>query len=222
MSDHHESANNLGREPKVESPAAPGSISPDKTPIEKFKEHGDKKVGSSRGIETLFRVTYQNHIQLSQLADGKANTLISINGVIISIVIALVAPQLGSLAEVVAPSLTLLVGCTVSLTFAVIASRPRLNKHSGSPDEHRAEDINLLFFGEFLNMSAEQYAASMRELMQDRQQVYDKMIQEIYSMGRVLEKKYQRLQLAYTSFLATLILAVGLFVIAFLQHVNGA
>jgi hypothetical protein len=71
-------------------------------------------------------------------------------------------------------------------------------------------------------MSAEQFAAAMRELMQDRQQVYDKMIQEIYSMGRVLEKKYQRLQLAYTSFLATLILAVGLFVIAFLQHVNGA
>jgi hypothetical protein len=37
-------------------------------------------------------------------------------------------------------------------------------------------------------------------------------------MGRVLEKKYHRLQLAVTSFLATLIISVGLFVMAVLRH----
>lgn len=222
MSDQHESANSGGQELKAESPAATSNISSDKPPVENFKAAGEKKLGSNRGVETMFHVTYQNHIQLSQLADGKANTLISINGVIISIVIALVAPQLGALGEVVAPSLTLLVGCTISLTFAVIASRPRLNRISKSQDKQRVEDINLLFFGDFLNMSAEQFTASMRELMGDRQQVYDAMIHEIYSMGRVLEKKYQRLQLAFTSFLVTLIIAVGLFIMGFLQHITGA
>lgn len=167
-------------------------------------------------------VTYQNHIQLSQLADGKANTLISINGVIISIVIALVAPQLETLGGVVAPSLALLVGCTISLIFSVIASRPRLNRKIKSPESIHPEDINLLFFGDFLNISAEQFTLSMRELMRDRQSVYDKMVHEIYSMGRVLEKKYHRLQLAFNSFLATLIIAVSLFVITFLQHLSAA
>ena len=38
----------------------------------------------------MFRVTYHNHVALSELADNKANILISINGVIISVMIAIV------------------------------------------------------------------------------------------------------------------------------------
>ncbi|MGI9329479.1 MAG: Pycsar system effector family protein [Gammaproteobacteria bacterium] len=198
-------------EPVSDPPAQPA------TAAGKPARQGPKKPGSSRGIETLFRVTYQNHIQLSQLADGKANTLISINGVIISIVIAVVSPQLDTLGQVVAPALALLVGCTVSLTFAVIASRPRLSKADEQAGARGADDLNLLFFGEFTRMSTEDFRRAMRDVMADRDQVYDNMIKQLHSMGHVLEQKYKRLQIAYSSFLTTLILSVALFVRAFLS-----
>ena len=38
-----------------------------------------------RGIDTMFRVTLNNHTKLSQIADSKANILLSVNAIIISI-----------------------------------------------------------------------------------------------------------------------------------------
>ena len=170
----------------------------------------------------MFRVTYQNNIQLSQLADGKANTLISINGVIISIVIALVSPRFDTMGPGLAAAIILLIGCTISLAFAVIASRPRIDKRTIEPNHALDDDVNLLFFGEFLNLSSEEFAEAMRNLIVDRNLVYSKMTRQIYSIGLVLEKKYLRLQIAYNIFLATLVMAVSLFLYASVSSSSGA
>jgi len=50
----------------IETPAVPAAVvAPDK-PKEKDKKK--KKKERSRGIETMFRVTYSNHIALSRLS----------------------------------------------------------------------------------------------------------------------------------------------------------
>jgi len=49
------------------------------------------KKDSKRGRETLFRATYQNQSNLIQMADNKANIIISINTMIISSIIAIPA-----------------------------------------------------------------------------------------------------------------------------------
>ena len=175
----------------------------------------DKKIGSNRGIETVFRVTYDNHIQLSQLADNKANMLIGINGVIISSVI-FVSPQLYNMAWALVPAAILLIGCMSSLAFAVTGTRPRLNRLPITLEDARANRGSVLFFGRFLSLPPEDFEAAMYALMQDRQTLYDNMIREIYAMGRVLMKKYRHLQMAYAAFLITTGVAVGLFVVMFL------
>ena len=48
-------------------------------------------LGTKRGIETLFRSSYRVNMDLSALADAKANIMISINGLIVSIMIASIA-----------------------------------------------------------------------------------------------------------------------------------
>jgi hypothetical protein len=185
-------------------------------PKERKKDKGEKKIGSNRGIETMFRVTYENHIQLSHLADNKANMLIGINGLIISIVIAFVSPQLYSLSWAVVPAVILLVGCMTSLAFAVTGTRPRLNRLPVTLEDARSNRGSVLFFGRFLSLSQEDFETAMHALMQDRQTLYDNMIREIYAMGRVLMKKYRHLQIAYAAFLITTGVAVGLFVAMFL------
>src|SRR5690606_36360620 len=50
----------------------------------KSKDKKNKKK-SERGVETMFRVTSTNHLELSALADNKANIMISVNSIIISI-----------------------------------------------------------------------------------------------------------------------------------------
>ncbi len=162
----------------------------------------------------MFRVTFQNHIQLSQLADGKANMMISINGVIISVVIALVSSRLNEVYWALVPIMVLLIGGMFSLTFAVIASRPRLIQQDITLDDVRCNRYSILFFGHFTRMSMTDFETGMHELMESRNLLYDNMIREIYSMGQVLAKKYQRLKLSYITFLATIALSVITFIYA--------
>jgi len=128
----------------------------------KKKDKKDKKK-ENRGIETMYRVTYQNHISLSQLADHKANMLLSVNGLIISVMIAIVT-RTGAVSWNVAPMLVLITGCMVSLGFAVVAARPRLNRGPVTIDQVRNETGNLLFFAQFTSMPATNAPLSFRSL----------------------------------------------------------
>src|SRR5690554_8164002 len=64
---------------------------------QEIKEKKLKKLERpERGIDTLFRVTLRNHTQLSAIADSKANILLSVNSIIISIILTAIIPKLDS------------------------------------------------------------------------------------------------------------------------------
>ena len=56
----------------------------------------------------------------------------------------------------------------------------------------------------------------MLDLMQDRQVMYETMIDNIYDIGAVLKKKFALLKIAYTSFMLALVMGVLSFVGVFL------
>jgi Family of unknown function (DUF5706) len=168
----------------------------------KKKDKRDKKSDARRSVDTMFKVTYQNHVELSQLADSKANILMSIDGLIVSIVIAVVTPRIGSLSWAFAPALVLAAGCVVSLAFAVVASRPRLNRTPISVEQVRSNSCNILFFGQFARMPLPDFQESMNALIADQRLLHDHLIRQLYSMGQALEAKYRHLQIAYFAFLA--------------------
>jgi hypothetical protein len=179
---------------------------PDST-TESKKSKAEKGAG-----ETLLRVTYHNHVALSQLADTKANMLISINGVIISILIAVLTPRIGAFSWEFIPAAVLIAGCMISLAFAVIASRPRLNRRPITLEQVRRNEGNVLFFGQFMSMSLDEFQESMRLLLQDRAMAQDNLSRQLYFMGEALLAKYSRLHTAYVVFLASMGVAVALFV----------
>jgi hypothetical protein len=182
----------------------------------KDKKDKSKKSDKKRGIETMFRVTYHNHVALSQLADSKANMLISINGLIISVMIAVLTPRLGSISWAFAPALVLIVGCMISLAFAVIGSRPRLNRTPVTVEQVRSNEANVLFFGQFMSMPLGDFQDSMRALMKDPGLLYDNLTRQLYFMGHALIKKYRLVQIAYATFLAATGLGTALFVVTLL------
>lgn len=178
--------------PRAADPTAPDAGG------KKKKDKGGKKANS---VETMFRVTYNNHIQLSKLADNKANMLVSINGLITSILLAGIAPRIGETSWLLLPALVLVAGCAPSLAFAVLASRPHLKRSQISVEEVKSNRGNILFFSEFRSMPIEDFSESMHALMDDPKLLRDNLIRELYFMGEALEQKYRRLHIAYTAFL---------------------
>jgi hypothetical protein len=177
----------------------------------KLEEKGG--LGSSRGIETMFRTTFQSHNDLVALADNKANMMISVNGIIISILVASLTPRLQESGLLLLPSGALLLGCLGSLVCSVMAARPRVTRVPVSLEDVKAGNANLLFFGSFLNMPQEDYIQGMRILIENPEQAYLTMVRNLYTLGHILEKKFRLLWMSYTVFLAGLSMAVVLAVV---------
>jgi hypothetical protein len=207
-------APDLDPAPAEEAGAADGGENKSK------KDKGGKKKAVS-GVETMFRVTYNNHVQLSGLADNKANMLVSINGLIISVLLAGIAPRLSEMSWSIAPALVLISGCAPSLVLAVLASKPRLKPSAISVEEVKSNRGNVLFFGEFRGMPLADFSESMHALIDDQQLLRDNLIRELYFMGEALEQKYRRLQIAYTAFLLGISGSIVLFVVLLLARRLG-
>ena len=175
-----------------------------------------KKLGSrTRGTETLFRTAYRTHLDLSGLADAKANIMISINGVMMSVVIAGVSPAMDTNPWLVRPVSVLLGVCALSLVLAILAARPRVRRQTVTLDDVRSNRSTLLFFGTFANLSSEEFEEGMVEMMQEGDRIYRNMIRDLHGLGSVLMRKYSMLRYSYTVFMVGLIVSVVLFVFAY-------
>lgn len=177
---------------------------------EKRKRKGDKP---DRGVDTLFRVTYMSHVQLSQQADTKAGMLFSINGLIVSVLIALLTGRATELTPMFAPVVVLMLGAVVSLALAVSVARPRIVCRPPTLEQVSANEGNLLFFSHFAALDRDTFQQGMRIVMQDRDLLYGNLIRDLHQMGIVLTVKYLRLQLAYSTFQFTIVAAVLLFLL---------
>ena len=175
----------------------------------------DTSLGTTRGIETMFRSSYRVNMDLSALADTKSNIMISINGIIISILLASISPKIDTNDFLFWPTVVLLVGCLISMIYAVLAARPRVNSTVISLEDVRANRANILFFGNFVHLSREEYVQGMTELLQNTDTLYQNMIRDIYGLGVVLQKKFRLLRVSYTVFMMALIAGVALFIYAY-------
>lgn len=179
----------------------------------KKKKKGKKAkgFGAGRGVETMFRASYRTHLDLSALADRKANIMISINGIMISILLGTIYPSIATESMLLLPASVLVLGCLSSIVFAVLAARPRVPRRKAALDAMRDNRANILFFGTFVNMSEEDFLRGMWKLTEDREQTYSAMMRDLYALGSVLDAKYRLLTLSYTLFLVGLVSGAVLF-----------
>ena len=202
-----------------ETPASPeegppeGVVAEEAIPKKKKKKEG---LGTSRGIETMFRTSYRTHVDLSSLADNKANIMIGINGIIMSILIASISPKIDANLWLIVPTTILLLGCLISLVFAILAARPRVTERRYSLEDIQEDKANILFFGNFVHLTADEYLEGMKGLMQDTDRLYANMIRDIHGLGVVLRRKFELLRTSYTVFMWSLALGVLAFIATYL------
>ncbi|MGQ1786658.1 MULTISPECIES: Pycsar system effector family protein [unclassified Saccharicrinis] len=185
-----------------------------------------KKVGGvagktekpDKGIETMFRVNLRNHVNLSRIADDKANTLISVNGIIISIVLSTLFPKLDNNEYLIWPALILVAFSIVTIIIAIISTIPRTTHGFISKEDISHKRGNLTFFGNFHRMELEDFEWGIGELMKDRDYLYNSMSRDLYFLGKVLNKKYAYLRWGYIVFVTGLVFSILFFVIGIMNY----
>ena len=207
---------------KLEDEAIGKDLHIDPAKLKELKKKLKKVEGRpDRGIETMFRLTSRNHLQLSAMADSKANILISVNSIIISLVISGLIKTLDNHPHLVFPTYLLLTINVITIVFAIFALRPNISTGKFTRKDIEEKNTNLLFFGNFHGMSRTDYKWGMVEMMNDSNYLYSSLIDDIYFLGKVLGKKYKFLRLSYNIFMYGLILAVFAYVVANISYING-
>ena len=175
-----------------------------------------------RGIETMFRVTLKNHITLSNIADTKANILLSVNAIIVSLVLSNLVSKLDNASNkhLIIPTVIFVLFTVASIVLSILATRPNVTSGKFTKEDVANKKVNLLFFGNFHKMSLKDFEWAMGEMMQDRDYLYSSMKKDLYFLGLVLDKKYKILRITYGVFMVGIIVSVIAFAIAF--QISGA
>lgn len=197
-------------------PVLDGNPNPPQQP-EQIKK--DQK--TERGVVAMFRIMSESHNNLSQMADSKANIMISVNTIVISIMVSVLLGKLQFYPEFIIPTVILVVVCLSAVVFAILATRPNISSGTFTRDDIQNKQINLLFFGNFYNMELPDYDWAMKEMMNDKDYLYGSMIKDIYFLGVVLARKYKLLRLSYSIFMYGLIAAIFAFAAAFIFSGDG-
>lgn len=192
----------------------------EKKESKKDNSEGKKdKEKSDRSVDTLFRVTLNNHTRLSDIADSKANILLSVNAIIISVCLSVLVPKLDAPknSHLILPSFILLLSSVLTIIFAILSTKPNVTKTTFTSQDIVNRKVNLLFFGNFQQMLFDDYHNAMKDLIKDRDYIYDSMVKDLYYLGKVLNRKYRLLSITYKIFMAGIIISVLSFGVAFLS-----
>ncbi len=173
----------------------------------------------TRGVETLFRLTSKNHMDMSAMADSKAGIMISVNSIIISVILTVLMRKLEDYPHLILPTIILMLVNICTIIFSVLATRPKILGGQFTQEDIDNRKINLLFFGHFHRMPLEAYQNGIKQMLNDKEYLYSSLVKDIYYLGVVLGRKYHFLRISYTIFMYGLILSVAAFGLAlWLNH----
>jgi len=155
--------------------------------------------------DVILRTTQQHHVSLSTMADTKANIIITVSSIVLTISMGKVdQPELRN------SVLILTVFTLLALLLAILAVLPKYRPLRLTTAE-LPPNFNLLFFGHFAELPRDRYLTEIARTLNPGGSIYEAMANDVYSLGTYLaHHKYRYLRLSYLCFLAGFVFASAL------------
>ena len=196
-----------GRDAAVRSGANDGDVSGKKRRKRRKRARRAKAISGNRGVDTLLRNSYRAQLDMLALAATKANIMISLNGLLMSLLMLSGAHFLSIDPLYAIPMALFFLGCATATVFAVLAARPDVSSDTHELDAFERDDARLLHFEEFSDLDESQYIGAMTRMLSDPSRVYRGMLAHMHVLGGMADRKYQRLYYSYTVFMIGFVLA---------------
>ena len=144
------------------------------------------------------RTAQQHHVQLTMIADQKANIILGAFLIFITLNQSIVDKTDSTYIPILVFSLFL----SLSAFFALMVIKPRFREKKASPDSTPG---NLLFFGSFLSLSQDDYINTLSRNLQSSVDARQMIMKDTYQIGEVLMRKYSNLRLSYICLILSII-----------------
>ncbi len=190
---------------------------------EKVKDNKPKKysppldtINGNKSAQMMFKTALRNHIDLTSIADNKANIMLSINALIITISLPLLASSIADDARMVFPTSILLTTCVASIIYATLATRPIKTKGLTSINNIESGPTNLFFYGNFFRMNFGDYKKGVKLIIEDDRKLDDSIMSDLFYLGKALGNKFNKLRMCYLIFMIGTTLTVLAFGLLFI------
>ena len=152
--------------------------------------------------DNLLRTAQQHHVQLSAMADTKANIIITVSSIVLTLSLGRLNDPQMRISVLILASFTL-----IALLLAILAVLPKSRPLRLRNDE-LPSNFNILFFGHFAELSQERFLAEINKTLLKDGSPYLIWAKDIYSLGIYLSHhKYRYLRYSYLFFLTGFVLA---------------
>ena len=152
----------------------------------------------------LLRLVQQHHVQLSMMADTKANIIITVSSIILTLALGHAVSAEYRLAMGVLSVFTL-----IALLLSILAVLPKYRNFpqlEGPLPPH----FNILFFGHFSGLEQDRFLRELADAMRPGRP-YETVARDVYGLGRYLAAhKYPWLRLSYLFFLSGFVCACAI------------
>lgn len=177
-------------------------------PLNTSQKGKKKKKKLEKDTINIIRTTQRNNIELTHIADNKANVLLSLNAIMMTFLIPLVITNVDTVISkhLYIPLFILALTCFSTIYIATIVLKPSQFKNFRS--KMGGDFFSPFFFGNFYHMEAEEFFDYMQNSVSDSQMVKRAIAQDLFYVGKRLGFKMTWVRHAFNLFLTGLFLTL--------------
>ena len=172
----------------------------------------------SKDVLNIIRTTMRNNIELTNIADNKANVLLSISSLMLTFLIPFLIPYMDMVKHYYlwVPLLILVITCLITIYIATLVLKPgKFFQNLG--DLEKGRRISPFFFGNFYKMTPDEYRDYIDAEIVEGRAVRTHLTADFYYVGSRLGKKMELMRMAFNIFMfgffTAIVLSVALFVL---------
>ncbi|QHL87721.1 hypothetical protein GU926_09870 [Nibribacter ruber] len=168
------------------------------------------------GLTNMYRTAARNHVSYIAIGDRRANILIGICTLAISVMFTVFLRKFEDITSYLIPALILIVTCTFTMVLAIISTRPEHTRGYYTLDEVASKEVNLLHFENFHKMSIQEYELAMDKLLENGVRSRHALMRDLHGLGLAVARKYHYLRLSYNVLMVGFVLTVlAFFIVVF-------
>lgn len=176
-----------------------------------------KKDKLSKETINIIRTTQRNNVELTHLADNKANVLLSLNALMITFLIPNVIANMDYIFEkhLYIPLIVLALTCFATIYISTIVLKP--TRFDNLRDEKDPVGRHSpFFFGNFYKMQPKEFYDYMEDSLNKEKNVKQHLSQDLYYVGRRLGYKMTWVRRSFNIFLTGVFLTLLATIVVFI------
>lgn len=180
----------------------------------RIKDFKPKNKVSKETINVI-RTTQRNNVELTHIADNKANVLLSLNAIMLTFLLPSTVPNTASILELnlVIPLFIVACTCFSTIYISTLVLKPsKFDKPRYFGGKYK--NHNPFFFGNIYKMEPNEFFETMDRTFEDKEAIKNALTQDMYYAGKRLGYKMTLIRRAFNIFLTGIFLSIVSSIIA--------